>query len=285
MSKIAAVTGANSGIGKEIARGLLEAGYDVLMLCRNQLKAEAAKAWLTKVTGRSNIDIVIVDLSSLKDIVRVSQDLTEQYSHLNVLVNNAGLYTNHYKESKDGYELTFAVNHLAVQLLTQQLLPLLEVGSKSEAARVVNVASEAHRRGKINWSNINLKGAYGSMAAYSQSKMANILHSLHCSKAFKAHNILFNACHPGVVATNFASGEGGALGVLFKLFKWAMISPEKGAQTPLFLATEPLPEPNTGRYYDKCKPKRPKALASDEDAASRLFVLSDQLIQNALKAN
>ena len=214
MVQKAAVTGANSGIGREVCRGLLEAGFEVLMLCRNAQKAEDAKSWLIQKTGRQTIEIVIVDLSSLNDIMRATEELLQRHSHLNVLVNNAGLYSSRKQESADGYELTFAVNHLAVQLLTNRLLPLLEAGATVQPARIVNVASEAHRRGKVHWNDVSLKSSYGSMAAYSQSKLANILHALHCSTAFRKRNILINSCHPGVVATNFASGESGVFGVL-----------------------------------------------------------------------
>ena len=140
-------------------------------------------------TGRQTIEVVIVDLSSLKDIMRATEGLLQRHSHLNVLVNNAGLYSSRYQESADGFELTFAVNHLAVQLLTNQLMPLLEAGATAEPARIVNVASEAHRRGKVHWNDVNLKSAYGSMAAYSQSKLANILHALHFSTAICKRNI------------------------------------------------------------------------------------------------
>ena len=201
MSKIAAVTGANSGIGKEVCRGLLEAGYHVLMLCRNKDRAEAAQRELHGQTGRSSTEIVIVNLASLNDIVRAAADIQARYSHLNILVNNAGLFSNQLQDSEDGYELTFAVNHLAVQLLTTQLLPMLERGATAEPSRIVNVASEAHRRGKIHWDDVHLRQSYSSMAAYSQSKLANILHALWLAKLLDTQNIVINACHPGVVAT------------------------------------------------------------------------------------
>ena len=282
MSKIAAVTGANSGIGKEICRGLLEAGYQVLMLCRNPEKAAIAQAELQHTTGSAQIEIMCVDLASLKDIVRVATDMRARFSHLNVLVNNAGLFSGKAQNSEDGYELTFAVNHLAVQLLTNQLLPLLEAGAAQDTARIVNVASEAHRRGKIHIDDVQMRRSYSGMAAYSQSKLANILHALWLSPQLNQKNVVINACHPGVVATNFANGEGGAMGWLFKMFKWAMITPEKGAATPLFLAKDPLPQPVSGRYYDKCKPKRPISSAQDIQLAEKLYGLSEELIQAAL---
>jgi NAD(P)-dependent dehydrogenase (short-subunit alcohol dehydrogenase family) len=122
------------------------------------------------------------------------------------------------------------------------------------------------------------------MAAYSQSKLANILHARGMAPHLLKDNVLINSCHPGVVATNFASGESGLMGSLFKMFKWAMISPQKGAQTPLFLALEELPEPSTGRYYDKCRPRKPTSIGRDSAQAEELIALSRNMINSTIRS-
>lgn len=279
----AAVTGANSGIGKEITCGLLKAGFRVIMMCRNMEKAEAAKKELMLKTQPKMIDIVQVDLASIKDIKRASEEILDRFNRLDVLVNNAGIFSSESRYSKDGYELTFAVNHLAIQYLSERLIPLLkQSATKTHPSRIVNVSSEAHRRGKINSEDLMLEKKFSGMAAYSQSKLGNILHTRYLAPKLVGDNILINCCHPGVVATNFAADEGGVFGFVFSFFRWFMISPSDGAKTPLMLAIGPLVEPKTGQYYSKQRVKNPNSVAKDSVVAETLFETGQLLIEKAL---
>lgn len=276
-TKIALVTGANSGIGKATTLGLLKAGYRVGMLCRNPEKAETAKAELIAESGNEQIDLFIADLSSTQEIRRVAEEIRSNYDHIDRLVNNAGMLPNSDREeSEDGWELTFAINHMSYFTLTKELFPLLK---KAESARVINVASEAHRSGTFDAENIQLTQGYNTFRAYGNSKLFNIMFAKELAKRTNGTNITSYSLHPGVVNTAFAKESKSFFATLFNLGRAFMISPSKGAETSLYLCLQNSIESLNGQYFVKKKPAKPSVKAAyDDKACKKLWEISEELL-------
>lgn len=242
----ALVTGATAGIGLEIARGLVERGYDVLVHGRTQAKAEAAVA---DVGGSPTA----CDLSSF-DAVRA---WAKALPKLDVLVHNAGVWLNEPSITVDGFETTWAVNHLAPFLLTTTILPeLIE-----QRARVITLSSSGHRAGRIHFDDVNLSGRFTGMAAYCQSKLANVLFTQELARRTQ---LVCHAVHPGVIRTKLlaVTGFGGQ----------PAQTAAQGARTPLMLATAPHPLESRGDYWVGMRRVRPST--RDPDLAARLWTLS-----------
>lgn len=277
IEKIAVVTGANSGIGKITSRALLDEGYRVVMICRNADKAEAAKKEITEDTGNDRADILLCDLSNMDQIRQTAAVIKSSYKRLDRLVNNAGfLPDGKRRETQDGIEVTFAVNHLAYFLMTKELLPMLE---KTELSRIINVASEAHRYGEFDPENIQLKKGYTASKAYGNSKLFNIMFTHKLDKELKDKDITTYSLHPGVVNTNFAADSNSLFAKVFNLGRIFMMSPEKGAQTSIYLCTEPGIEKHSGKYFSKSKPIKPsKRAATDDQKCKKLWEISEELV-------
>lgn len=269
------VTGANSGIGKVTAMALLEEGAHLLMLCRNPLKAGRAKQEMLMKYPEAEIDLFYVDFSSQKQIREVAQEIRERYKQIDILVNNAGFIAgNRRQESEDGLEMSFAVNHIGYFLLTAELMPLLKAAPK---ARIINVASEAHRFAGIDFDNLQLTKGYGSIRAYGLSKLCNILFTRELAERLKGSNITANAVHPGGVRTNFAQDAGNLMTVVFKMASPFLLTPEQGAETSIYLATDAKVEGKTGLYFSRKKPVRPSAAASSAENAQKLWQISAEI--------
>lgn len=272
--KICIVTGANSGIGLETARSLAARGATVVLACRNQQKGEAALATLREATNNSALHLMLVDLADMASIRKMAAAFKQQFQQLDLLVNNAGALMPSRETSVDGYELTFATNHLAYFLLTHLLLDLLIA---TPASRVVNVSSDAHRGGAIHFDDLQLEKSYGGYKAYAQSKLANILFSNELARRLGTTTPTVNSLHPGVVATNFGTGKTGFFSFFFRMFSPFFLSPKAGAQTSIYLATSPEVAGVTGKYFDRRKPRTPSAAARDKAAAKRLYDITAQL--------
>ncbi len=279
--KTAVVTGANSGIGKFTSQALLKEGYRVVMICRNPEKAENARKEITEEAGNDRADILICDLSEMSQIRETAARIRENYDRLDRLVNNAGfLADGNRKENSDGIELTFAVNHLAYFLLTNELMPLVEITPHS---RIINVASNAHRYGEFDPDNLQLERKYTPRQAYGNSKLFNIMFTHHLNKQLAGKDVTTYSLHPGVVNTNFASGSDSLFAKLFSIIRLFMKSPEKGAETIIFLCTEPGIEKYSGKYFYKSRPVKPKTEAAmDDDACKKLWEKSEELVQDDL---
>lgn len=263
------VTGANSGIGKATALGLAQEGAHVVMVCRNAAKAEAAKADIVARAGNTNVDILIADLASQAAIRQLAKTIVARYDRLDVLVNNAGVYLGDRSVTEDGYEATFAINHLAYFLLTHLLLDLLKASAPS---RIINVSSEAHQSGKMHFDDLDLTNGYSGIKAYAQSKLANVLFTYSLALRLAETQVTVNALHPGVVGTNI--GHGSIIGWIFKLLGLFFLSPAKGAATSIYLATSPQVEGVSGAYFIKRKAATSSALSYDEEVAERLWQVS-----------
>ncbi|MCC5907825.1 MAG: SDR family oxidoreductase [Balneolaceae bacterium] len=279
--RIAVITGANSGIGKITAQELARQGYHVVMVCRNPEKAECAKKEIIEESDNQQVDVVLCDLSSMAEITKKAEYIRNTYSKIDLLVNNAGLLPDSVREeTSEGLEYTFAVNHLAYFLLTRELLPLLE---NADSARIINVASEAHKSGTFNPDDIQLEQSYSTMKAYGNSKLFNIMFTRQLAKNLKDQSITTYSLHPGVVNTNFASESDSFFAKLFNIGRFFMISPEKGAETTIYLCTEPGIESLNGEYFIKSKSKKPSAIARDDNACKKLWELSENILDQVLE--
>lgn len=260
--KTAVVTGANSGMGYVTARSLAEKGYRVLMVCRNLQKAEHAQQTIKQWANNSNVHYYICDLSDVKAVKQLTTSIIAEYPVIDVLINNAGLYIDKRQTSAQGYELTFATNHLSYYAMAVGLLPALKAATK---ARIVNVASEAQQYGKLNFDDVHLNKTYKPMLAYGNSKLYNIMFTFQLAEELKETSVTANCMHPGGVRTNFAKGSGGLVGFIFNVLGFLLRTPEKGADTIVWLATSDDVAGISGKYfYDR------KEMKAQSDAYNKL---------------
>jgi NAD(P)-dependent dehydrogenase (short-subunit alcohol dehydrogenase family) len=280
--RTAVVTGANAGIGLWTALGLAKAGAHVIMVCRDPHRGEDARGLVARSSNREP-DLVIADFASLKTVRDAAARILDRYPEIHILVNNAGLFSPGRVLTPDGYETTIAVNHLAPFLLTNTLLPALEkAGEPRRYARIVTVASEAASRASIDLGDLMTSRRYRMMAAYAQSKLANILFTKELARRLPPRPISANCLHPGVVATNIGA-KGGVVGAAWSLLKPVFLSPERGAWNSLYVATSPAIEGVSGAYFVKQRPATPNALAEDPAIAARLWAESQRLVDEALE--
>jgi retinol dehydrogenase-12 len=272
--KLCVVTGANSGIGKATALGLARVGATVILACRNTERGEAALWDIVKESDSQNVSLALLDLASLGSVRSFANEFQHKFSHLDVLVNNAGIYSSRRLVTADGFESTFQVNHLGHFLLTNLLLERLKT---SVPSRIVNVSSEAHWRGHINFSDLQGERKYSGWSAYSQSKLANVLFTYELARRLIGTRVTVNSVHPGTVRTNFARRNGGVVGLGVKVLAPFMISPEEGARTVILLASAPEVEHVTGKYFAKESETSSSNESYDLGVAKRLWEVSSEL--------
>lgn len=271
--KIAIVTGSNTGIGKETARGLAQQGATVIMACRDPQKAEAARAELAAGAGRGEVVAMPLDLGSKVSVRAFARSFGEKYGKLDVLVNNAGVWPTARGTTADGVETTWGTNHLGTFLLTMELLPLLKASAPS---RVVVLSSKLHYRGKIDWEDLQFeKKSYSATGAYNQSKLANVMFTKALARRLEGTGVTANAVHPGVVTTELARGYPKLLVKIFHLFT---ITAEEGAKTSLHVATAAETAKVTGEYFEDCKAKPAAKAALDVAAQERLWKVTEAMI-------
>jgi len=249
------ITGANSGIGKAAAIELAAKGYQVVFITRNLQKAQADKNEIISSSGNSFVDFIIGDLLSLTDVRRSAELFKDKYQKLDVLINNAGVCLPERKITRDGFEHMFQINHLSHFLLTHLLMDLL---IKCDEPRIINVSSAGYKEGKFDPENLQGEKKFGSFSTYCDTKLLNILFTFELAEKLKRTGITVNALHPGVVRTNFAGELKGVFGLLNKMFKPFLISPKRGAETSVYLASSEEVKNVTGKYFEKCKAVVPK---------------------------
>jgi len=275
--KICMVTGANSGIGKATALELAQLGATVVMVCRDRARGEEARSEITTKSRNNAVDLLLADLSSQQSIRQLVENFQHHYTHLHVLINNAGAgaaFTGR-RETVDGLEMTFAVNYLAPFLLTNLLLDVLKA---SAPARIVNVSSNSHEAGYIKLDDLQAEH-YKSMRAYGQSKLAVVLFTYELARRLQGTGVTANCLHPGFVATNFGQRDvGPAVRLLVKLIGSFGASPQEGAKTSIYLASSPEVEGVTGTYFVKSIPKRSAAISYDESLQRQLWQQSAKLV-------
>ena len=271
---ICMVTGATNGIGRATAEGLAKLGATVVVAGRNREKAEATVAGIRQATGNPAVEMMVADFASLEEVRRLAEQFRSRYDRLHVLVNNAGLWTAERAISKEGYEQTFAVNHLAPFLLTNLLLDVLKANAP---ARVVNVSSRAHWSGRIDFDDLQSENHYSGWACYANSKLANVLFTNELARRLQGTGVTANSLHPGVVATGLFNGQRWLFGLLLKLVKPFFITSEQGARTCVYLAASPEVEGVSGRYFVNCREAPISPAAQEEHAAKRLWQVSERL--------
>lgn len=269
-NKIILVTGATDGIGKQHALKLAQLGHSVLLHGRNLQKGQRVQQELVQATNNPNIDLFIADLASLREVQGLAANISKQYSKLDILVNNAGVAESKRNLTVDGYETTFAVNHLAMFLLTLLLLPLLDNRTQS---RIVNVSSQLHSS-PSSLSNFNGENGYNRSDAYALSKLCNVLFSYELADKLKSTLISVNALHPGVINTKLLreSFGGGA-------------SYPDSSETLDYVFTAPELEGVTGKYFSNSQQVRSSDLSYDWNARKRLWELSKEAVQGFGLAN
>ena len=266
----ALVTGANAGIGRATASELARRGARVLMACRDGARGTEARAALMADVPGARTELLVADLSSGAGVRSLAAQTLQHTDRLDVLVNNAGVFTRNYTPTAEGLETQFAVNHLAPFLLTNLLRDLL---MKSAPARVVTVSSEAHKRGQIRFDDLHGERNYSGMRAYSQSKLANLLFNRELARRFGGTGVTANALHPGVIGTQLLFTGFAPIRLLRPFLK----TPDAGARTSVFLAVAPAVERLTGLYFVDFEPARPSQAARDDGAARRLWRISAEL--------
>src|SRR5512136_160405 len=274
LDRICLITGGTNGIGKSTAQGLARMGATVVIVGRNAQKTSQVVEEIRAASGNHTVDSLLADLSSQQEVRRLASDFKSKYPQLHVLLNNAGGTFTTRQLSVDGIEMTFALNYLAYFLLTNLLLDTLRA---STPARIINTSSRSHARAQINFDDLQSRSSYRGLRAYAQSKLAIVLFTYELARRLEGTGVTVNALHPGTVATNFAKENPGALSLSMRLFRPAFLSPERGAQTSIYLATSPEVEGVTGKYFVKQKAIPSSPASYDTATASRLWQVSVEM--------
>lgn len=273
--KICLITGGTNGIGKSTALALAKMGATVVIVGRNAPKTAQVVEEIRAASGNQNVDSLLADLSSQQDVRRLADAFKSHYPHLHVLLNNAGAAIRQRQLSVDGLEMTFALNHLAPFLLTNLLLDTLKA---SAPARIINVSSNAHTPGKIEFDNLQSERAYG-FKTYGNSKLANILFTVELARRLAGTGVTVNALHPGLVATGFGKNTGGVIAALFGIIApLVALSPAKGAATSIYLASSPSMDGITGKYFYRSKVIPAAPQATDMAVAGKLWAVSAEMV-------
>lgn len=271
-NKTAIVTGANSGMGMATVRALSDMGAKVIMLCRSEKRGTEALEKLSSEKYR-DLELILCDLGNYDSIRAFANIVRRGYDHIDILVNNAGFISLDRQETGEGLERQFGINHIGHFLLTMSLLDLI-----GEGGRIVNVASGAHKAGKIHFDDINLTKGFNVIKAYSQSKLANVLFTRELARRIKDRGITVNCCHPGAVATNIGIDRDTGFGkTVTRLLKPFFQTPEQGARTAIFLASDDSVSDVTGEYFYKCRIAKSSKRSKDMELAKKFFEFSEEL--------
>jgi NAD(P)-dependent dehydrogenase (short-subunit alcohol dehydrogenase family) len=273
--RVCVITGATSGIGRAAASELAALGARVVIVARDPVRGAAVRDEISRENGNHEVALEVADLKSQRQIRDLAQRLLATLPEIHVLVNNAGLALAERRLTEDGLEETFAVNHLAPFLLTSLLLDRLR---GSSPARVVTVASAAHRGAVIPFDDLNGERGFSGWLAYGWTKLANILFTAELARRLDGSGVTATCLHPGVVATGF--GREGPL-LIREFQRWVgrllLLDPQRGADTLVWLATSPEVEGASGGYYAKRRLATPSQAARDAAAARRLWQESERL--------
>jgi len=272
--KTIVITGATSGIGQVAAEKLAAMGARLVLVARDKARGEAALARLRPISPDANHSIYYADLSRLAEVKRVAAEIAAAEPRIDVLINNAGALFATRQVTTDGLELTFATNHMSYFVLTHGLRDRLRA---SAPARVVNVASDAHKGEKLDFNDLQSAGNFRGLHVYGRSKLCNILFTRELARRWEGTGVTANSLHPGFVSTRFGDQSGGMLSFAVRAAKLVAISPEKGAETIVYLASSGEVASSNGLYYYKCAPATPTKEAQENDAARRLWQESEKL--------
>ena len=271
--RVCVVTGGNSGIGEATAAGLARLGAEVAIVSRDAAKGAAAAERIQAAAGR-RVQVITGDLGTLQGARTLAADILDALPRLHVLVNNAGMMQNWRETNADGFEVTFAVNHLGPFLLTNLLLDRL---AESGTARVVNVASSLYSRGELDFDDLQMEKKFDGFTAYSRSKMCNVLFTRELARRLEGRGVTTNALHPGVIRSQLGHENKGLVGVAFRAAQPFLSSPEKGARCSLYLAASHDVAAVSGEYFVRCKVRPVTRFARKPENARRLWTISEQL--------
>ena len=273
--KMIVVTGANAGIGKVAARELARMGAAVTMVARSRERGEKALQEVRSASASDEVRLMLCDLSSQESIREFAAAFEAEHERLDVLLNNAGAWYFQRHESIDGLELTFALNHMGYFLLTNLLLDTIK---GSAPARIVNVSSETHRGGAIAFDDLGREKSYG-MNVYGETKLMNLLFTYELARRLEGTGVTVNALHPGFVRTSLGRRDNGFLGrFVMPIASLFGRSPERGAETAIYLASSPEVEGVTGRYFIDSKQVRSSALSYDEALQTKMWEVSESAL-------
>lgn len=284
--RVAIITGASSGIGKESAKILASSGWRIIGIGRNPERCAQAEHDIREASACGQVTFLKADLSIMSEVCRVAEEIQLATDRIDLLINNAGGMNATLQLTPDGHEATFASNHLAPFLLTQRLIPALQKAadtSATGATRIINVSSSAHESAKeIDWNNLQLLNNFHAPGAYCHAKLANLLFNHTLAKHLKSDGIAVLAVHPGVVRSNFSSHTDKATqGYLDSL---EAITPEQAAQALICLATDPACAQHTGGYFDQRQLAQPSPAAQDDALASQMWQATSTLLRPFLPA-
>jgi NAD(P)-dependent dehydrogenase (short-subunit alcohol dehydrogenase family) len=273
-SKVVLITGGTSGIGRATATALAAMGAEVVVIGRSRERGESAVEEIRDTSGTGRVSLMLADLAVQAEVRGLAEEFRERYDRLDVLVNNAGIIQSKRTETPDGIELTLAVNHLAPFLLTNLLLDLLK---KSAPSRIITVSSEARRRAKIDFEDLQSERRYRPFKVYGMTKLANILFTYELAERLEGTGVVANSLHPGGVNTNFGNNNRSFGTLIFRAFKPFMRTPEQGADTVVYLAVSPEAGKMTGRYLTDRKVVFSFEDPHDEVVQKRLWEVSEEL--------
>lgn len=273
--KVVVVTGATSGIGQVAAETLASQGARVVLIARDEARAAETLAKLQAAGPGVPHSVHIADLSSIAETNKVGVQIAAAEPRIDVLINNAGAVFSHRKLSPDGLEMTFALNHMAYFVLTQALRERLVA---TPGARIISTASSAHKSGKLDFDDLQLAKNFSGVRAYGASKLCNILFTRELARQLAGAGVTANCMHPGFVASRFASESGGIIQMISGLAKLFAVSPKRGADTIIYLATSPQVTKMSGLYFYKRKPISPSPAAQDDAAARQLWIASETIV-------
>ncbi len=272
--KTVVITGATSGIGEVAARSLAQQGARIVLIARDRERGEQTLKRLESVAPGRNHVVHYANLSRLAEMKRVAEVIASSEPRIDVLINNAGALFTTRQVTGDALEMTFATNHIAYFVVTNLLLERLKA---TPGARIVSTSSDAHRRAKLDFNDLQCEKHYSGIGMYGRSKLMNILFTRELARRLAGTGVTANCFHPGFVATRFGDTNGGLPALGLKFAKTFALKPEEGAQTLIFLASSPDVASVTGAYFHKCKQVTPTAEAQNDADARRLWDISVQL--------
>ena len=275
--KVVVITGATSGIGSVAAEQLAGMGARIVLVARDKARAESELSRLRERGSNTQHSVHFGDLSRLDEMKRVGREIAAAEPRIDVLINNAGALFSNRTVTTDGLEMTFATNHMSYFVLTEMLRERLLA---SAPARVINTSSDAHQRRRLDFEDLQSAKDYSGFNVYGRSKLCNILYTRELARTLSGSGVTANSLHPGFVATRFGDNSGGAFSVMVRLAKNFAISPEKGAETIVYLASSEDVAGVTGEYFYKCRTAVPTKEARDDQAARRLWQESEKIARS-----
>ncbi len=275
------ITGGTNGIGKVAALELAKMGAEVIIVGRNPQKTERVLNEVKIESGSQKLDMLIADLSSMAQIRTLATEFLSKYDSLDVLLNNAGGFFNSYQQSVDGIEMTFALNHFSYFLLTNLLLDTIRKTAHDKGeARIINTSSGSHLqvRGGLTWDNFDDESAFSVIYTYGESKLANVLFTYELARRLDGTGVTVNTFHPGFTDTGIGSNTTGIMASIVKLVQRLVArSPEKGAETMIYLASSPAVNGVTGQYWYNKKAIKSSKTSHDVEQQKRLWDVSAEI--------